>query len=209
MAHRALKKMTVRITFKAVAAAVLLSFSASNQAQSRSETAILAGGCFWGMESVYDHVKGVTNVVSGYAGGNQSGLTRPQGDDPGIAEAVRITFDPTQIGYDQLLRIFFEVAHDPTQVNRQGPDIGTRYRSGIFPQNGRQKAAALQYLARLRSSGQFVLPIATKIESGAFEAAAADQQDYVRKHPREPYVIINDVPKLEELKRRYPQLWRG
>lgn len=174
-----------------------------------AETAVLAGGCFWGVESVYKHVKGVNNVVSGYAGGNQAGLTRSQAADAGFAEAVRITFDPAQISYNQLLHIFFDVAHDPTQVNRQGPDIGPRYRSAIFPQNGQQKQIAIQYVAALRSSGQFSQPIATKIESGGFDPADADQQDYVRKHPREPYVIINDFPKLEALKRRYPLLWRG
>jgi peptide-methionine (S)-S-oxide reductase len=178
-------------------------------AEAHAETAVLAGGCFWGVENVYKHVKGVTDVVSGYAGGDQSGLTRSQASDTGFAEAVRITFDPAQISYDQLLHIFFEVAHDPTQVNRQGPDIGPRYRSAIFPQNAQQRAATLRYVAALRSSGQFGRPIATKIESGGFEPADRDQQDYVLKHPREPYVIINDLPKLDELKRRYPQLWRA
>jgi peptide-methionine (S)-S-oxide reductase len=178
-------------------------------AVARAETAVLAGGCFWGVESVYKHVRGVTNVVSGYAGGDQSGLTRSQASDTGFAEAVRITFDPAQISYDQLLHIFFEVVHDPTQVNRQGPDIGPRYRSAIFPQNAQQKAITLRYVAALRSSGQFGRPIATKIESGGFETAEPDQQNYVLKHPREPYVIINDLPKLDELKRRYPQFWRA
>jgi len=178
-------------------------------AEAQAETAVLAGGCFWGVESVYKHVKGVTNVVSGYAGGDQSGLTRSQASDSGFAEAVRITFDPAQISYDQLLHIFFEVVHDPTQANRQGPDIGARYRSAIFPQNAQQKAITLRYVAALRSSGQFGRPIATKIESGGFEAADRDQQDYVLKHPREPYVIVNDLPKLDELKRRYPQFWRA
>ena len=211
--HAKIKAMYVdqspkRSILTVVAATGIFAFSANAQAQARSETAVLAGGCFWGVEGVYKHVKGVRNVVSGYAGGNQSGLTRSQASNGGIAEAVRITFDPAQISYDQLLRIFFEVAHDPTQVNRQGPDIGPRYRSAIFPQNAQQRAITLRYVAALRSSRQFGRPIATKIETGGFETADADQQDYVRKHPREPYVIINDLPKLEELKRRYPQLWR-
>lgn len=178
------------------------------QAQSRTETAVLAGGCFWGVQNLYEHVKGVLEVVSGYAGGNTSGLTRSQSGDNGFAEAVRIRFDPNQVSYDQLLHIFFDVAHDPTQVDRQGPDVGPRYRSAIFPQNGQQRATAQQYLSKMRSSGQFGRPIATKIESGGFETAPSDQQEYVRKHPREPYVVINDLPKIEELKRRYPQLWR-
>lgn len=182
-------------------------FAGSAQAQSRSETAVLAGGCYWGVESVYEHVRGVTNVVSGFAGGNRSVLNSAA-DAPGAAEAVRISYDPTQISYDQLLKIFFDVAHDPTQVDRQGPDIGPRYRSAIFPQNGRQRAAATQFVASLRASGEFARPIATRIESGGFEAAETDEQDFVRKHPRAPYVVINDLPKLAELKRRYPQFWR-
>ena len=176
---------------------------ASPAASAPQQTAVLAGGCYWGVESVYEHVKGVSDVVSGYAGGNRSGLTRSQGEDPGFAEAVRIRFDPAQISYAQLLQIFFEVAHDPTQLNRQGPDIGPRYRSAIFPQNTEQRAISQQFLAKLRPQR-----IVTKIESGDFEAAAPEEQDFVSKHPRVPYVLINDVPKLAELKRRYPQLWR-
>lgn len=209
MDHSASNRTRRPSLFTALMAIVLLLSPGMGQAQPRLETAVLAGGCFWGVESVYRHVKGVTNVVSGYAGGNQSAPTRSQLDGRGFAEAVRISFDPAQVSYEQLLHIFFEVAHDPTQVNRQGPDIGTQYRSAIFAQNGRQRAIATQYIAGLQSSGQFPRPIATKIESGGFEIASADQQDYVRKHPREPYVIINDLPKLEELKRRYPQFWRA
>jgi peptide-methionine (S)-S-oxide reductase len=176
---------------------------ASQAAPAAQQTAVLAGGCYWGVESVYEHVKGVQDVVSGYAGGNRSGLTRSQGEDPGFAEAVRIRFDPAQISYNQLLQIFFEIAHDPTQLNRQGPDIGPRYRSAIFPQNAEQRAISQQFLAKLRSQH-----ITTKIESGEFDVAAPEEQDFVRKHPRVPYVVINDAPKLEALKRRYPQFWR-
>jgi len=191
-----------------IAASSLLACPADAQPQSGSGTAVLAGGCFWGVESLYRHVKGVGDVVSGYAGGNPSGVGRSSGDDSGVAEAVRISFDPAQISYQQLLQIFFEVVHDPTQLNRQGPDVGPKYRSAIFPQNAQQRSIAQQYLARLRSSGQFGKPVATKIESGSFEVAEPDQQDYVRKHPRAPYVVVNDLPKIAELKRRYPQLWR-
>jgi peptide-methionine (S)-S-oxide reductase len=166
------------------------------------QTAVLAGGCFWGVESVYEHVKGVREVVSGYAGGHGAGLTRSQSDeDP--AEAVRIRFDPAQISYDQLLHIFFEVAHDPTQLNRQGPDIGVRYRSAIFPQNADQRAISEQFLAKLRPQR-----VVTWLESGGFEVAEADQQDFVKKHPNLPYVLVNDVPKLAELRSKYPQFWR-
>jgi peptide-methionine (S)-S-oxide reductase len=167
------------------------------------QTAVLAGGCYWGVESVYEHVKGVQDVVSGYAGGNRSGLTRGQGDDPGFAEAVRIHFDPAQISYDQLLQIFFEVAHDATQLNRQGPDIGPRYRSAIFPQSAQQRAISQQFLAKLRPQR-----ITTRIEGGGFEVAAPEEQDFVRKHSNVAYVRTYDLPKLAELKRKYPQFWR-
>jgi peptide-methionine (S)-S-oxide reductase len=172
------------------------------------QTAVLAGGCFWGVEGVYEHMKGVQDVVSGYAGGRGSGLTRTGGEASGFAEAVRITFNPALIDYNQLLQIFFDVAHDPTEVDRQGPDIGPRYRSAIFPQNSEQRAIAEKYLAGLRSTNKSGRPVVTKIETGSFDIAEPEQQDYVRKHPREPYVVVNDLPKLGELKRRYPQLWR-
>lgn len=205
---RSLRARKLILLIAAAGFAAALQDVAPAGAQSRLETAVLAGGCFWGVESVYDHVKGVSNVVSGYAGGSDSGLTRSRSGDSGFAEAVRISFDPRQISYNQILQIFFEVAHDPTQVDRQGPDIGPRYRSAIFPQNSQQRSIAEKYIAQLRSSGQFGRPIATKLESGDFETADADQQDFVRKHPSAPYVIINDLPKLEQLKHRYPQLWR-
>ena len=199
----------VDMKFAKIALVLLCAASAAEPAGAApSQTAVLAGGCFWGVESVYKHVQGVGAVVSGSAGGNRSGLTRSQGEAGDSAEAVRISFDPARVSYDQLLQIFFTVAHDPTQVDRQGPDIGPHYRSAIFPQNGQQRATAEQYLVNLRSSGRFDGRIATRIESGGFEAAGSDQQDYVRKHPREPYVIQNDLPKLEELKRKFPQLWK-
>jgi peptide-methionine (S)-S-oxide reductase len=172
------------------------------------QTAVLAGGCYWGVESVFEHVKGVRDVVSGYAGRNRSGLTRGQGDDPGFAEAVRISFDPGEISYDQLLQIFFDVAHDPTQVDRQGPDVGPRYRSAIFPQNAEQRTAAERALAQLKASGRYRQRIATRLESGGFEPADSNEQDFVRKHPNVPYVLVNDLPKLADLKRKYPQIWR-
>lgn len=177
-------------------------------AAARTETAVLAGGCFWGTEGVFEHLKGVRNVVSGYAGGTRKGVGSRAGQQGDFAEAVKITYDPAVISYDRLLEIFFKVAHDPTQVNRQGPDVGRRYRSAIFPQNSQQRAAAQKFVAQLRASRQFPKPIATKIESGPFSLAEPDHQDYMRKHPNAPYVVINDRPKLAALKRQYPQLWR-
>ena len=197
-----------RTKFLIIAAAASAFFSASTcNAQSRLQTAVLAGGCFWGTEGIYEHVKGVRDVVSVYAGGSR-GFGGYSGQRTGFAEAVRITFDPAQISYNQLLQIFFEVAHDPTQVDRQGPDAGPRYRSAIFPQNAQQRALAQQYLAQLRSSSRFGRPIATRIESGGLDLAEAEHQDFIRKHPSARYVVVNDLPKLEALKRRYPQFWR-
>lgn len=191
----------------AVAASLLVVSGSSCNAQSRLQTAVLAGGCFWGTEGLYEHVKGVRDVVSVYAGGSR-GLGSYGGQRTGFAEAVRITFDPAQISYNQLLQIFFEVAHDPTQVDRQGPDVGPRYRSAIFPQNAQQRSTAQQYLAQLRSSNRFGRPIATRIESGGLDVAEPEHQDFMRKHPSARYIVINDLPKLEALKARYPQFWR-
>ena len=190
-----------------VAAASLLIIGA----QPRTETAVLAGGCFWGMEAVFEHVKGVRDVVSGYAGGSASDARYDavSSERTGHAEAIRITYDPAQVSYGQLLAIYARVAHDPTQVNRQGPDVGPSYRSAIFPQNAAQWRAAEAFLARLRASGAFKRPVATKIESGSFFPAEAYHQDFVRKNPLHPYVLVHDRPKLSALKRAYPQLWKA
>jgi peptide-methionine (S)-S-oxide reductase len=190
-------------------AAFLAAPASSADAQSKAQTAILAGGCFWGMEGLYEHVKGVRNVVSGYAGGSRGAFgSYGGGGRTGFAEAVRISFDPAQVSYAQLLQIFFDVAHDPTEVDRQGPDVGERYRSAIFPQSAQQRAAAEQALMQLRSTGKFARPIATRIESGGFDLAEPEHQDFMRKHPTARYVVVNDLPKLADLKRRYPQFWR-
>jgi peptide-methionine (S)-S-oxide reductase len=196
-----------RSTRVMLAAAALLLVGA----QPRTETAVLAGGCFWGMEAVFEHVKGVRDVVSGYAGGapRDANYDAVSSERTGHAEAVRISYDPSQISYGQLLAIYVRVAHDPTQVNRQGPDVGPSYRSAIFPQNASQRAAAEAFLARLRASGAYKRPIATRIEIGRFYPAEASHQDFVRRNPWHPYVEVNDRPKLAKLKRDYPQLWRG
>ncbi|MFL6740347.1 MAG: peptide-methionine (S)-S-oxide reductase MsrA [Sphingomicrobium sp.] len=189
----------------ALAAALL---AAPSTASPRTETAVLAGGCFWGMESVFEHVKGVTDVVSGYAGGSARDATYESADS-GHAEAVRITYDPSRISYAQLLQIYFAVAHDPTEVNRQGPDIGSSYRSAIFPQDASQAAQARSFIAKLQARHVFKRPIATRIESGGFYPAEAYHQDYAHKHPWQPYIVINDRPKVDALKRQYPSLFRG
>jgi len=177
----------------------------------RTETAVLAGGCFWGMESVFEHVKGVTDVVSGFAGGDAKSATYDEvsTERTGHAEAVRITYDPGKISYAQLLQVYFAVAHDPTQVNRQGPDVGPSYRSAIFPQNPGQAAQARAFIARLKAAHVFRAPIATRIESGGFYPAEAYHQDFARKNPTHPYILINDRPKVAALKAKYPRLWKA
>ena len=177
----------------------------------KAETAVLAGGCFWGMESVFEHVKGVTNVVSGFAGGSARDATYDSvsTETTGHAEAVKITYDPGKVSYAQLLQVFFTVAHDPTQVNRQGPDTGPSYRSAIFPQNAGQAAAAKAFIARLQASHAYKAPIATRIEHGGFYPAESYHQDFARLHPFYPYIVINDRPKVIALQRKFPAFYKG
>jgi peptide-methionine (S)-S-oxide reductase len=177
----------------------------------RTQTAVLAGGCFWGMELVFEHVKGVTDVVSGYAGGSaaDANYEAVSSERTPHAEAVRITYDPSQVSYARLLQVFFAVAHDPTEVNRQGPDEGPSYRSAIFPQNAEQSRQAKMFIARLNASHVFKRPIATKIESGGFYPAEAYHQDYARTHPFYPYIVVNDRPKVAALKAKYPSLFKA
>ena len=192
-------------------ALILLALAAPATAAPRTETAVLAGGCFWGMESVFEHVKGVTDVVSGYAGGSakDANYEAVGSERTGHAEAVRIRYDPGQISYARLLQVFFTVAHDPTEVNRQGPDTGPSYRSAIFPQNPQQAAQAKAFIARLSAAHAFKAPIATRIESGGFFAAEAYHQDFARKHPYYPYILVNDRPKVAALKAKYPAWWKA
>ena len=192
------------------ALAAVLSASPATAAP-RTETAVLAGGCFWGMESVFEHVKGVTDVVSGFAGGDSktANYDAVSTERTGHAEAVRITYDPSRISYAQLLQIYFAVAHDPTQVNRQGPDTGPSYRSAIFPQNSAQAQVAKTFIAKLQQRHVFKAPIATRIEGGGFYPAEAYHQNYAEKHPWEPYIVINDRPKVAALKRQYPGFFKG
>ena len=177
-------------------------------APAQADTAVLAGGCFWGMEAVFEHVKGVSDVTSGFAGGSKRDATYDavSTERTGHAEAVRITYDPRQISYSRLLQIYFTVAHDPTQVNRQGPDSGPSYRSAIFPQNPAQAAAAKAFIARLKSGG---VKVATRLESGQFFLAESYHQDFARKNPYHPYILVNDRPKVAALKRKFPALYKA
>jgi peptide-methionine (S)-S-oxide reductase len=160
---------------------------------------------------VFEHVKGVRNVVSGYAGGSRADANYPavSAERTRHAEAVRITYDPTQVSYAQLLRIYFTVAHDPTQVNRQGPDTGPSYRSAIFPQTPEQARLAREAIAKLNAARAFKRPVATRIESGQFFAAEAEHQDFARRNPMHPYILVHDRPKVAALKARYPAFFRS
>ncbi len=176
-----------------------------------SQVAILAGGCFWGMEAVFEHVDGVRSVTSGYVGGSADTASYSQvsSETTGHAEAVRIIYDPREVSYAHLLRIYFAVAHDPTQVNRQGPDTGPSYRSAIFPQDARQRQVAQSYIAQLDRTGRFDRPIATRIESGRFYDAEASHQNFMQRNPRHPYILAHDVPKVRDLRQSFPSDWRA
>ncbi|MBM3547372.1 MAG: peptide-methionine (S)-S-oxide reductase MsrA [Alphaproteobacteria bacterium] len=176
-----------------------------------SEVAVVAGGCFWGVQGVFQHVAGVTSAVSGYAGGTEksanydavsAGLTDH-------AEAVRVVFDPRVISYGRVLQILFSVIHDPTQLDRQGPDVGRHYRSSIFPQNAEQARIATAYIAQLDAAKAYPAKIVTRIERGAFYPAEPYHQDFMVKNPRHPYIAYHDLPKVEALKRFFPDRYRA
>jgi peptide-methionine (S)-S-oxide reductase len=182
------------------------------QVVGHSETAVFAGGCFWGVEGVFSHVKGVISATSGYAGGTAAtaDYETVSSGTTGHAESVRVVFDPTQVNYAELLRIYFSVVADPTQVNRQGPDSGTQYRSALFPVSATQGLVARAYIAQLTSAHVFARPIATRIEMNkAFYPAEAHHQDFMARNPNYPYIIVNDRPKVEGLRRLFPANWRG
>ena len=180
-------------------------------ATATSEIAVLAGGCFWGVQGVFEHVDGVTSAVSGYAGGDRatahyetvgSGVT-------GHAEFVLVTFDPRLISYGHILQIYFSVAHDPTELNRQGPDTGTQYRSTIFPNTQEQAAIASAYIGQLNQEHVFHAPVVTTVEAGRdFYPAEAYHQDFLTRHPTNSYIVYNDLPKIRELQRLFPGLYR-
>ncbi len=170
------------------------------------QTAVLAGGCFWGVQGVFQHTKGVVSAVSGYAGGNKTSADyhMVSTGTTGHAESVEIKFDPNKISYGKILQIFFSVVHDPTQLNRQGPDTGTQYRSAIFTTSDDQKKVADAYIAQLNTAGVYRKPIVTKVGPlQGFYAAEAYHQDYLTLHPTQPYIAYNDIPKVENLKRLF------
>ena len=176
------------------------------------QTLVVAGGCFWGVDAVFKHVKGVTSVTSGYAGGDKStaDYETVSTGRTGHAESVSIVFDPSQVTLGQLLRVFFSVAHNPTELNRQGPDHGTQYRSAIFYDSAEQKRVADAYIAQLQAAHVYPAPIVTQVAAlAAFYPAEAYHQDYLKLHPLQPYIVINDAPKVAALKTMFPAIYRG
>jgi peptide-methionine (S)-S-oxide reductase len=178
----------------------------------KSETVVFAGGCFWGVQAVFEHVKGVKSATAGYSGGHTKspaykvvsmGVT-------GHAESVQVTYDPSQITFGQLLMVYFSVAHDPTQLNRQGPDTGSQYRSAIFYSNEEQKRITDAYISQLNSAAVYSRPIVTQVSAfEAFYPAEGYHQDYLKKNPRAPYIVFNDLPKLDRLQKEFPALYRA
>jgi peptide-methionine (S)-S-oxide reductase len=210
-----------------LAAAAVLALSASARAEdldkkipapalnlantAASETVVLAGGCFWGQQAVFEHVKGVTKVVAGYSGGARETATYPQvtTETTGHAESIQITFDPKLVSFGTLLQIYFSVAHDPTQLNFQGPDQGSSYRTEIFFSSSAQEKTARAYIAQLGAAHVFSQPIVTKVEAlKGFYAAEGYHQDYLIHNPTQPYIVINDLPKLAALQKVWPELYR-
>jgi len=177
-----------------------------------TETAVLAGGCFWGVQGVFQHVQGVTSAVSGYAGGNAdtAKYATVSSGSTGHAESVRIVFDPQKISYGRLLQIYFSVAHDPTELNRQGPDTGPQYRSTIFPANAEQARVARSYIDQLNRANTFGKALATTVEPlKTFYPAEAYHQDFLTLNPRHPYIVVNDMPKIDSLKRLFPASYQA
>ncbi|MDB4899222.1 MAG: Peptide methionine sulfoxide reductase msrA [Gemmatimonadetes bacterium] len=180
------------------------------QVAAQSDTVVFAGGCFWGVQAVFQHVKGVVSATSGYAGGT---VVNPDYEQvstgrTGHAESVRVVFDPAKVSYEKLLEVFFTVAHDPTQLNYQGPDHGTQYRSAVFYMSDAQHAATNRFIAQLEKSGAVRGPIVTQVAAlKAFYVAESYHQDYATIHPDAPYIVYNDAPKIEALKRQYATIW--
>ncbi|MBI4808564.1 MAG: peptide-methionine (S)-S-oxide reductase MsrA [Nitrosomonadales bacterium] len=193
------------------AALLLCSMGAIAGAHAAEQTAVFAGGCFWGVDAVFKHVKGVTNVESGYAGGSAAtaNYERVSDGNTGHAEAVRVRFDPAKVSYQQLLQVFFSVAHDPTQLDRQGPDVGSQYRSVIFHTDAAQQKAVQDYIRQLDAARTFSVPIVTQVVPLVqFYPAEDYHQNYLALHPYQPYIVIHDMPKLEQLRKQFPALYR-
>jgi len=183
----------------------------SNSAAAVEQTAVFAGGCFWGVDAVFKHVKGVTEVVSGYSGGSAATAHYElvSNGDTGHAESVQVRFDPTRVTYPQLLKVFFNVAHNPTQLNRQGPDSGTQYRSAIFFTSSEQQKFAQNYIQQLTAAHTFSDPIVTQVVPlKQFYAAEEHHQNYLALHLYQPYIVINDLPKVERLRNQFPDLYQ-
>lgn len=188
------------------------SFDARVMGGATEDTAVFAGGCFWGVEAVYDHVKGVKRAISGYAGGDVASPSYEQVStgDTGHAESVEVIYDPSQVTYGKLLQIFFSVAHDPTQLNRQGPDRGTQYRSVIFYRNAQQQQVAESYIKQLSAAKTFSRPIVTQVAAlRTFFPAEEYHQNYLAQHPNQPYIVINDQPKIAALKAQFPDVYQN
>jgi peptide-methionine (S)-S-oxide reductase len=195
-------------SFAAEDAVIIPAPAVDAQATGATETAVIAGGCFWGVQGVFQHTAGVINAVSGYAGGpkNSANYSAVSSGSTGHAEVVEIKYDPKQISYGKILQIYFSVAHDPTQLNRQGPDSGTQYRSEIFTTSAEQKKVAEAYIAQLNAAKVYKKPIVTKLSAlEAFYPAEAYHQDYLTLHPNQPYIAYNDIPKVENLKKIFSQ----
>jgi peptide-methionine (S)-S-oxide reductase len=189
-------------------AVVIPAVAADVPATQGRQTAIFAGGCFWGLEAVFEHVKGVTSVTNGYAGGTRATASYEQvsTETTGHAEAVKIIYDPRRVSYGTLLRVYFSIAHDPTQLNRQGPDSGPSYRSAIFPQTPAQAQVARAYIAQLGKTRAFAKPIVTKIETGGFYPAEAYHQNFFDRNPTHPYIVAWDKPKLAAFRKAFPTI---
>ena len=175
------------------------------------QSIVFAGGCFWGVQAVFQHVKGVVSATSGYAGGTTSAATYEEVStgSTGHAESVRVVYDTSKVSLGQLLKVFFSVAHDPTELNRQGPDVGTQYRSAVFYSNDAQRDVVKAYIAQLTAAKAFSSPIVTEVAPlKAFHEAESYHQDYFNRHPNQPYIVINDKPKVEALRTQFADLWR-
>lgn len=208
--------LTLALSTGAVAAeqAVVLPPPALDNPRSAGplQTAVLAGGCFWGVQGVFQRLKGVRQTVAGYSGG-EAGTAKYEtvsSGGTGHAESVLIAFDPQEVSYGEILQVFFSVVHDPTQLNRQGPDTGTQYRSEIFYTSDRQKEIATAYIAQLEKARSFPRPIVTRVDPmKGFFAAEAYHQDFLLKHPTHPYIVVNDLPKVRHFQQTFPALYRG
>ena len=207
--------LAATIACHASSAAVKLPNPASDEPLSKtksSQTIVLAGGCFWGIQAVFEHVKGVSSATAGYSGGaaNTAQYETVSTGRTGHAESVKVVYDPSQVSFGQILKVFFSVAHDPTELNRQGPDEGTQYRSVIFFSDEEQHRMARSYIDQLDGAKSFAHPIVTQVVGlQAFYPAEGYHQDYAEHHPQEPYIAINDLPKLDHLKQTLPELYVG